>query len=188
MFRLERIVLREIRLPLKEPFRISSGVVSERRICLLELFATDGSTGWSECVAGEQPNYSYETIDTAWHAIREWLAPRVWPVIRRSRSRVRDARSRRLRAQHGEGGDRDGMLGRRGPAGESPTVEIARRHARPRRDWNLDRHSGERRGARSARARGIRAGLSKDQGEDSAGRRYRLRACGAARAGTRRCI
>jgi len=77
MFRIERIVLREIRLPLKEPFRISSGVVSDRRICLLELFATDGTVGWSECVAGEQPNYSSETIDTAWHAIREWLAPRV---------------------------------------------------------------------------------------------------------------
>ena len=77
MFRLERIVLREIRLPLKEPFRISSGVVSDRRICLLELLATDGSTGWSECVAGEQPNYSYETIDTAWHAMREWLVPRM---------------------------------------------------------------------------------------------------------------
>ena len=77
MFRIERIVLREIRLPLKEPFRISSGVVSERRIALLELLATDGTVGWSECVAGEQPNYSSETIDTAWLAMREWLAPRV---------------------------------------------------------------------------------------------------------------
>jgi O-succinylbenzoate synthase len=52
-------------------------VVSDRRICLLELFDFDGAIGWSECVAGEQPNYSYETIDTAWHAMREWLAPRV---------------------------------------------------------------------------------------------------------------
>jgi o-succinylbenzoate synthase len=77
MIHLERIAMREIRLALKEPFRISSGVVSERRICLLELMDADGATGWSECVAGEQPNYSYETIDTAWHAIREWLAPRV---------------------------------------------------------------------------------------------------------------
>ena len=34
-------------------------------------------TAWSECVAGEQPNYSPETIDTAWHAITEWVAPRV---------------------------------------------------------------------------------------------------------------
>ncbi len=78
MLRIERIVLREIRLPLKEPFRISSGVVSERRITLLELHAPDGgATAWSECVAGEKPNYSAETIDTAWLAIREWVAPRV---------------------------------------------------------------------------------------------------------------
>jgi O-succinylbenzoate synthase len=74
---LQSITLREIRLALKEPFRISSGVVTERRICLLELRDVGGVTGWSECVAGEQPNYSAETIDTAWHAIREWLAPRI---------------------------------------------------------------------------------------------------------------
>jgi O-succinylbenzoate synthase len=74
---IQRIVMREIRLPLKEPFRISSGEVSERRIALLELHHPDGDTVWSECVAGEQPNYSPETIDTAWLAISEWIAPRV---------------------------------------------------------------------------------------------------------------
>lgn len=74
---LDRIVLREIRLPLKEPFRISSGVVTERRILLLHLRDADGVEVWAECVAGEQPNYSAETIDTAWHAITTWIAPRV---------------------------------------------------------------------------------------------------------------
>lgn len=74
---IDRITLREIRLPLKEPFRISSGVVEERRVTLLELVDADGVTGWGECVAGEQPNYSSETVETAWIAIREWLAPRV---------------------------------------------------------------------------------------------------------------
>ena len=77
MLTLERIILREIRLSLKEPFRISSGVMSERRIGLLELHDASGVVGWAECVASEQPNYSPETIDTAWHAIREWLAPRI---------------------------------------------------------------------------------------------------------------
>ena len=77
MIRLERVVLREIRLRLREPFRISSGIVEERRILLLELFDASGATEWSECVAGELPNYSPETIDTAWLAIREWLAPRL---------------------------------------------------------------------------------------------------------------
>jgi O-succinylbenzoate synthase len=77
MLRIERIALREVRLALREPFRISSGVVSERRIFLVELFEADGATAWAECVAGERPNYSPETVDTAWFAIREWVAPRV---------------------------------------------------------------------------------------------------------------
>jgi O-succinylbenzoate synthase len=71
------LALREIRLPLKEPFRISSGVCTERRILLLELTDADGLSAWAECVAGELPNYSAETIDTAWHAITTWIAPRV---------------------------------------------------------------------------------------------------------------
>ena len=77
MLCVERITLREIRLPLREPFRISSGVSHERRILLLELCDTDGTTAWSECVAPEAPNYTAETIDTAWLAISAWVAPRV---------------------------------------------------------------------------------------------------------------
>ncbi|MFI5246271.1 MAG: o-succinylbenzoate synthase [Gemmatimonadales bacterium] len=73
----DRIVLREMRLELKEPFRISSGEVRERRILLLELHDASGANVWSECVAGETPNYSSETIDTAWIAISKWVAPRV---------------------------------------------------------------------------------------------------------------
>ena len=77
MLNVEQITLREIRLALREPFRISSGTVTERRICLVEVVDASGVVGWGECVAGEQPNYSPETIDTAWFAIREWLAPRL---------------------------------------------------------------------------------------------------------------
>ncbi|HTE46041.1 MAG TPA: o-succinylbenzoate synthase [Gemmatimonadaceae bacterium] len=77
MLRLERVTLREIRLALKEPFRISSGVESERRILLLALEDADGASTWAECVAFPRPNYTPETIDTAWLAIREWLAPRL---------------------------------------------------------------------------------------------------------------
>ncbi len=74
---IDSITLREIRLPLVEPFRISSGVTTTRRILLLELVDADGASTWSECVAGDFPNYSPESIDTATLAIREWLAPRV---------------------------------------------------------------------------------------------------------------
>ena len=63
------------RVTLREPFRISSGVVHERRILLVRLEDADGAVAWGECVAGEAPNYSPETVDTCRHAIRAWLAP-----------------------------------------------------------------------------------------------------------------
>jgi o-succinylbenzoate synthase len=80
MIQLDRIVLREIRLPLREPFRISSGEMRERRILLLELFDVSGASVWSECVVDDAPNYSPETIDTAWPTIVRWLAPRLLGV------------------------------------------------------------------------------------------------------------
>jgi O-succinylbenzoate synthase len=74
---IDKLTLREIHLPLREPFTISSGTVKTRRILLLELTSAEGATTWSECVAGELPNYSPETIDTSALAIRQWIAPRV---------------------------------------------------------------------------------------------------------------
>lgn len=74
---IRQIGLREIRLPLREPFRISSGTLHHRRIVLAEVRDGDGLTAWGECVAAEEPNYSPETVDTAWHALRHWFAPRL---------------------------------------------------------------------------------------------------------------
>ncbi len=77
MIEISRISVREIRLPLREPFRISSGTMVDRRIALLELHDASGAVAWSECVADDLPNYTAETIDTAWLAITKWIAPRV---------------------------------------------------------------------------------------------------------------
>ncbi|MEW5918967.1 MAG: o-succinylbenzoate synthase, partial [Gemmatimonadota bacterium] len=77
MICVDRILLREISLALKEPFRISSGVMTHRRIALLELRDASGASVWSECVADDMPNYTSETIDTCWIAIERWVAPRV---------------------------------------------------------------------------------------------------------------
>jgi len=77
MLQIRSIVLREVALTLKEPFQISSGTQSHRRIPLVQVTDVDGAEGWGECTTGEFPNYSPETIDTAWLAIRQWVAPRV---------------------------------------------------------------------------------------------------------------
>ena len=72
--KITRAVLRELSLELKELFEISSGGTKARRILLLTLEADD-LEGWSECVAGETPGYSYETTDTAWQILTRWLLP-----------------------------------------------------------------------------------------------------------------
>jgi O-succinylbenzoate synthase len=77
MLRIERITLLEVHLTLKEPFQISSGTQTHKRVLLAHLLSADGAEGWGECAAGSVPNYSYETVDTAWLALREWVAPRV---------------------------------------------------------------------------------------------------------------
>lgn len=94
---IDSISLREIQLPLVEPFRISSGVTTTRRILLLELVDADGASTWSECVAGDFPNYSPESIDTATLAIREWLAPRVLGRRFETPQQVSEALSQDLR-------------------------------------------------------------------------------------------
>ena len=72
--KIEVITLREIRMRLKQPFETSFGTTQNRRILLVELVA-DGITGWGEVTAMETPSYNYETTDTAWHIISDFLAP-----------------------------------------------------------------------------------------------------------------
>ena len=77
MLTLQSITLREIHLPLVEPFTISSGTESMRRILLVMIEDVDGAKGWGECVAGALPNYNAENIDTAWLALSQWVAPAI---------------------------------------------------------------------------------------------------------------
>ena len=72
--KIEAITLREIQMPLVHFFETSFGRTAQRRILLITLH-TNGPEGWGECVAGEDPFYSEESIDTAWYAIERYLAP-----------------------------------------------------------------------------------------------------------------
>jgi o-succinylbenzoate synthase len=72
--KIEAITLREIHMPLVHFFETSFGRTTERRILLVTLHTT-GPEGWGECVAGEDPFYSEESVDTAWYATEKYLAP-----------------------------------------------------------------------------------------------------------------
>jgi O-succinylbenzoate synthase len=72
--RIDAIYLRELHLPLVQPFQTSFGTTTDRRILLVELRG-EGLTGWGECVAGEHPFFSDETVDSAWLVMQQELAP-----------------------------------------------------------------------------------------------------------------
>src|SRR2546421_5181555 len=74
--KLEAITMREIRMPLVHFFETSFGRTTQRRILLVKLHF-DGISSWGECVAGEHPFYSEESIDTAWYAVGQELAPAI---------------------------------------------------------------------------------------------------------------
>jgi len=74
MLTIDAVHLREINLPLAQPFETSFGRTTMRRILLIEV-ESDGLTAWGECVAGEHPYFSEESIDTAWLVTERELAP-----------------------------------------------------------------------------------------------------------------
>lgn len=74
--KIEAITLREIQMPLVHFFETSFGRTYSRRILLVTVHA-EGLTGWGECVAGEDPFYSSEWIDSVWPTITQYLAPAI---------------------------------------------------------------------------------------------------------------
>jgi o-succinylbenzoate synthase len=72
--KIEAITLREIQMPLVHFFETSFGRTYSRRILLVTVHC-EGQDGWAECVAGEDPFYSSEWIESAWAVTREYLAP-----------------------------------------------------------------------------------------------------------------
>jgi O-succinylbenzoate synthase len=74
--KIERIVLREIRMPLVHFFETSFGRTSERRIILVEVVG-DGLSGWGEVTCGEHPFYNEEWTESAWRIVRDYAAPRI---------------------------------------------------------------------------------------------------------------
>jgi O-succinylbenzoate synthase len=74
--KLERITLRQIRMPLVHFFETSFGRTSERHIILVEA-QSEGVSGWGEVTAGENPFYNEEWTGSAWMILRDYAAPRV---------------------------------------------------------------------------------------------------------------
>ena len=73
---IERIELRHIRMELVSPFETSMGIETTEEHIIVRVDG-EGLTGWGESVAEETPFYSYETVQTAWHILRDFLIPAI---------------------------------------------------------------------------------------------------------------
>jgi O-succinylbenzoate synthase len=91
-FQIERIVLRQIRMPLVHFFETSFGRTYERHVVLVEV-VSDGLSGWGEVTAGENPFYNEEWTDSAWLIVQNFVAPRVLKHTFEDASQVADRTS-----------------------------------------------------------------------------------------------
>jgi len=74
--KIERVTLRQIRMPLVHFFETSFGRTTSRDIVLVEVHG-EGISGWGEVTAGENPFYNEEWTDSAWLILRDYAVPRV---------------------------------------------------------------------------------------------------------------
>jgi len=72
--KLDSFTLHHLRMPLVSPFETSFGRTTDRE-CIIISIRSGGLTGYGECVADRDPGYSYETTGTAWHILKDFIAP-----------------------------------------------------------------------------------------------------------------
>jgi O-succinylbenzoate synthase len=73
---IERMILRQIAMPLVHFFETSFGRTYARKIVLVEV-QCGGVSGWGEVTCGENPFYNEEWTLSAWSIVRDYVAPRV---------------------------------------------------------------------------------------------------------------
>jgi o-succinylbenzoate synthase len=74
--KIDRVTLRQIRMPLVHFFETSFGRTYSRDIILVQV-ESGGASGWGEVTAGENPFYNEEWTESAWLIVRDYAAPRV---------------------------------------------------------------------------------------------------------------
>ena len=74
--KIERISLRQVRMPLVHFFETSFSRTYKRDIILVEV-ESGGVSGWGEVTAGENPFYNEEWTESAWAILRDYAGPRM---------------------------------------------------------------------------------------------------------------
>ncbi len=71
------ITLHHLCMPYVAPFQTSRWVETDRQFILIQL-QSGGLTAWGECTATQHCAYSYETTQTNWHILEDFIIPAVF--------------------------------------------------------------------------------------------------------------
>ena len=74
--KINKVELTHVRLPLNEPFEISSGVIFEKDCIIVKVY-TDELVGIGESSPMSAPFYSSETVDTCIHMLKDFIIPQL---------------------------------------------------------------------------------------------------------------
>jgi len=73
---IEKIELRKIQMEYVSPFETSLGREYHKTAIIVKI-ETQDLEGFGECVAEQSPWYSYETVETAWHVLSQFIIPTI---------------------------------------------------------------------------------------------------------------
>ena len=72
--KIEKIEVRHVEMPLVHPFETSFGREEVRDTIIVSVHSA-GLTGWGEAATSTGPWYEYETVQTCWHVLNDFLGP-----------------------------------------------------------------------------------------------------------------
>lgn len=75
--RITRVDLLHVRMELVRGFQTSSHRKNDLNHLLIRIHDDAGHVGWGECAVPTDPYYCPETTETAWHMLRDYMAPTV---------------------------------------------------------------------------------------------------------------
>ncbi len=75
--KIEKIVLRKMKIAFKKPFQISSTTMTDKHFIFVEVHSKD-HVGYGDCSALQHPYYNEETVQTAWHILSDFLIPMLY--------------------------------------------------------------------------------------------------------------
>ena len=73
----KRVTLYHVVMRLKSPFETSFGKTVDRHCLIVKIEERAGEVGWGESPVDEGPWYSYETVTTAVHVLRDYAVPKL---------------------------------------------------------------------------------------------------------------